>query len=102
MGRKEDNQKYYLSNKEKVRIRNQAVRKRNYEYITALKAQTPCTDCGIQYPPYVMDFDHLRDKVCDVGRMASQSLASIKTLQSEIDKCEIVCANCHRIRTFTR
>ncbi len=62
----------------------------------------PCMDCEIKYPPYVMDFDH-RDgeiKIAGVGRLASN--AGIEKILAEIKKCDIVCANCHRIRTHKR
>ena len=63
-----------------------------------LKA-APCTDCGVCYPPYVMDFDHLRDKRRLISRLRG---VSTKLLLSEVAKCELVCSNCHRIRTFKR
>ena len=58
----------------------------------------PCMDCGVSYPPYVMDFDH-RDpslKTTNVSRMKTRS---IELIQEEIAKCDVVCANCHRERT---
>jgi hypothetical protein len=59
-----------------------------------------CVDCGISYPPHVLDFDHLRDKSFQIGRGSkSKSLQSVK---EEIEKCEIVCSNCHRHRTWIR
>jgi hypothetical protein len=60
----------------------------------------PCADCGIRYPPYVMDFDHVRgEKKQCIGRMLSQSLQAIL---EEIEKCDVVCSNCHRERTQSR
>lgn len=62
----------------------------------------PCMDCGVTYPWYVMDFDH-RDgesKTDIVSRIANVGAA--KRLREEIAKCDLVCANCHRVRTFTR
>lgn len=62
----------------------------------------PCMDCNVQYPPYVMDFDHVKDeKVMAVARMISDGLA-LKTILAEIAKCEVVCSNCHRSRTHKR
>ena len=63
----------------------------------------PCTDCHLSYPSYVMDFDHLPQykKSFAIG----QSIPNKKTLDqiiAEIAKCELVCANCHRIRTHNR
>ncbi len=60
----------------------------------------PCSDCGERYPHYVMDFDHLGDKKDDVSQIANHG--SWKQLKAEITKCEVVCANCHRKRTFER
>ena len=59
----------------------------------------PCMDCHRRFPPYVMDFDHLGDKKSEVALMAMQEY-STKTVLAEIAKCDIVCANCHRIRTY--
>lgn len=61
----------------------------------------PCSDCGVSYPPYVMDFDHVRwPKTDDVAAMVGQ--VSLQTLKDEIAKCEVVCANCHRERTHKK
>ena len=62
---------------------------------------TPCKDCGKSYPSYVMHFDHLRDKEFHIGNAMSGSY-SIRRLVAEMKKCEVVCANCHAIRTHER
>ncbi len=57
----------------------------------------PCADCYGWFKPYQMDFDH-RDpslKVCNVSRIQR----SVSKLYREIQKCDVVCANCHRERT---
>lgn len=62
----------------------------------------PCADCGVSYPPYVLDFDHLGDdKLDNVSRLVG-SKASEEAIRSEIAKCEVVCSNCHRERTHER
>ena len=61
----------------------------------------PCVDCGQKFPPECMDFDHLEDKWLNVAKIVSQGYSFDKVLE-EITKCELVCANCHRIRTRTR
>lgn len=59
----------------------------------------PCKDCGVSYPYYVMDFDHVcGKKVAQVANMVARS-ASRKSILAEMAKCEVVCANCHRERT---
>ncbi len=62
----------------------------------------PCMDCGRRFPPQVMDFDHVRGvKVLNVSKFASRKL-SLERLLEEVAKCDLVCANCHRIRTARR
>ncbi len=67
--------------------------------VTAYKSQ-PCADCGGKFPTCSMDFDHRHNKSFNIG----QSLASkgVKLLFEEIAKCDVVCSNCHRIRTLNR
>ena len=71
------------------------------QYLRDLKTKTPCVDCGINYPYYVMDFDHVRG-VKQANVMELVSTLSKKKIDEEIAKCEIVCSNCHRIRTHMR
>jgi hypothetical protein len=71
----------------------------NIEIIERAK-DVNCADCGDWYPPVCMDFDHVRGvKVRGVGLMVSYSRDKIL---AEIAKCEVVCANCHRLRTYAR
>ena len=62
----------------------------------------PCLDCGRRYPPFAMDFDHRdpSDKRYTVSRMVGR--AGVGLIMAEVAKCDIVCANCHRARTFDR
>lgn len=60
----------------------------------------PCLDCGHSYPHYVMDFDHVRGlKDFSIGGGLGFSREQIL---AEIEKCDLVCANCHRKRTHER
>ena len=68
--------------------------------INSLKSG-PCTDCGNSYPPHVMDFDRLSDKTEDVAKMSGYR-RSVQRIMTEVAKCELVCSNCHRIRTAAR
>lgn len=61
----------------------------------------PCCDCSKTFPVYVMEFDHLYGKK-KYTIAALISKLGIKKLQEELKKCEVVCANCHSIRTFKR
>jgi hypothetical protein len=78
--------------------------KRRSKEASAMVAQAkarPCIDCGIEYPPHVMDFDHLYDKEFNIAHMPNRGF-SLKRIQEEMNKCEVVCANCHRQRTHAR
>lgn len=61
----------------------------------------PCADCGIRYPYYMMDFDHRPDeeKIYTISRALT---LTVDKLLIEIEKCDVVCANCHRKRTHER
>jgi hypothetical protein len=48
-----------------------------------------------------MDFDHLKDKEMNLSDMIRRGFGKKKIL-AEVAKCELVCANCHRLRTFKR
>src|SRR6056300_1374891 len=57
-----------------------------------------CVDCGGTFPPRVFDFHHVNpdDKEHKIASMLrSQSWENAK---QELDKCVLLCANCHRIR----
>jgi hypothetical protein len=83
--------------RESIRVTVQRQRGDLIAYIHS-KKQDPCMDCGVGYPPCVMEFDHVRgEKVIGVGRMANQRFP-ITAIDEEIAKCDLVCANCHRLR----
>lgn len=69
------------------------------ELVNQLKSN-PCTDCGQMFPACAMDFDHVYgEKEFNI----SQKLGvSVEHLLKEVAKCELVCSNCHRIRTSSR
>lgn len=85
---------------EKARVRNTGQIRINADFMIAYLGNHPCVDCG-ESDIIVLEFDHLRNKVADVSVLARGGY-SIETIQKEIDKCEVVCANCHRRRTAKR
>ena len=93
----EKNKKYIMANKEKYNKTKKRHRTRVYEFIISLKNQ-PCADCGQKFPHYIMEFDHIRgkreEKISD-----SQGISAIL---KEIEKCDLVCANCHCTREWIR
>ncbi len=61
----------------------------------------PCIDCKNKYHPFCMDFDHLKDKTKNISDMLNSG-CSLDAIKKEIEKCELVCSNCHRLRTYNR
>lgn len=82
----------------KLRLSRQLCRKRNRMFVFDYLKTHPCVDCG-ETDPIVLEFDHVRGKkVLDVSIMTRNSY-SLEKLQTEIAKCDVRCANCHRRRT---
>lgn len=80
-----------------------AIRKAlNARRVDELK-RNPCTDCGLQFDPIAMDYDH-RVGACKVANISTLvvSGASWAKIAEEISKCDLVCAICHRVRTKQR
>lgn len=91
----------YRRNPERVKKHALLNLEKKKERVRELKSG-PCADCDVSYPYYVMDFDHVRgEKYGAVGTMLATGYA-MATVEAEIAKCDLVCANCHRVRTFTR
>lgn len=76
--------------------------KRQTEFYSRTKElkSAPCMDCGVVRLPAAMDFDHVQGaKFLDLARMSQMSW---ELVVGEIAKCDVVCANCHRVRTRDR
>jgi hypothetical protein len=76
-------------------------RRRRKDIVDSIK-DVPCSDCGVRYPSFVMDLDHVRGKKLFHVAQGVVTAYKIQTILDEIAKCEVVCANCHRIRTHNR
>jgi hypothetical protein len=74
-------------------------RKRNHKLLEDYKLERGCQDCGYREHPAALEFDHvIGTKVANVSMLLGQE----KKLWEEVAKCEVVCANCHNIRTHNR
>ena len=98
---KEAQRRYYLENKERylksVRDRRQLARR----YVIQVKSDAVCADCQIDYPHYILEFDHVSGtKIGNIADLAREG--NLVALKAEIAKCEIVCSNCHAHRTWMR
>lgn len=90
---------YYRENMREIIEKVQISRQERKRKLVAYKGGR-CFDCGGEFPDICFDFDHR-----DVGRKSFQISKrigySLTNLLIEVDKCDLVCANCHRIRTAT-
>lgn len=90
-----ENHEHYRNshNGSREKLREQNARK-VYEYLT----NHSCLVCG-EADPVVLEFDHRNrnDKIESVSVMIRNS--SWKRIKSEIQKCDVLCANCHRRKT---
>ncbi|MGA8330445.1 MAG: hypothetical protein WB777_14250 [Mycobacterium sp.] len=68
-----------------------------------LKLATGCADCGYRAHAEALEYDHLPgcEKVANISKLVT-ACATWEAIEAEIAKCELVCANCHRVRTTTR
>lgn len=93
----------YHARTRSLRLQQRRQRKRRLaEWMYELKTSQPCVDCGGWFHPTAMTFDHLpgktkRDHVSDLVHQGCTRLA-----REEILKCDVVCANCHAVRTYMR
>lgn len=80
---------------------DRAYQKRRYDsrkLAMRLAKDKPCADCGVKYHHAVMEFDHIGEK----NFVISRTNKSIEDMMEEISRCEVVCSNCHAIRTWNR
>ena len=92
--------KHYRDNKRAYAVKARRNEKKRMDLIRKIK-DVPCSDCGREYHYCQMDFDHIKgDKEFNIA--SHGKAVSLEKLRNEIDKCELVCANCHRMRTLKR
>ena len=94
--------RHYEKNRAKIIERSKhggrRSRARNKEFIKDYLKDKKCTDCGLT-DPRILEFDHVRgEKTANVADLSRRGYG-IKAIEDEIAKCEVRCANCHRIKT---
>lgn len=98
---RENDRARYQANPQHRRDLTAAYNQRNRVRLREVK-QGPCTDCGLRFHPAAMQFDHIgTDKTASVSDMVRLGYRWDR-IKEEIDKCELVCANCHAVRTYQR
>ena len=95
------NGQYYASYRESE-IRRVTSRQRAAADVLNGLRRVPCADCRRRFPPQMMDFDHRDPSTKSFALSGKVQLKSEETLLCEVAKCDVVCSNCHRNRTFVR
>lgn len=97
-----DAQYWRMTRDERLRRRKERVADRVTWY-RELKSAMACTDCSGVFHHAAMHWDHLpgTTKTCEVSELFRRGFRC-RTILDEIAKCELVCANCHAVRTFNR
>jgi hypothetical protein len=98
-----NSREHYAANKPSYAVRTKRrkwqQRANRSNFLVEYFKSHPCADCG-ETDPLVLEFDHLRDKEFDIGHEFTSR--PWDEVLAEIEKCEAVCANCHRRRTARR
>jgi len=95
----EYSRKYYLANKEKVLALvkvNRAVGKARWD---TFKQALKCTKCGFNHPA-ALDFHHTNPSEKENLVSALVSMGCFTAAMKEVQKCIVLCANCHRIHHY--
>jgi hypothetical protein len=90
--------KHYEANRENYntsrKISNAKIRENCINYIEKYLSNHPCVVCG-ESDPIVLEFHH-RDSSDKKGCIADLVSWSLNVVIKEIEKCDVMCANCHR------
>lgn len=94
---------WYESHKTQHRAKVDAQRADKAAMIRKHKQESPCTDCGLHFHFAAMDFDHRPGEVKSFNlSQVGWSGYGYETIAAEMAKCDLVCSNCHRVRTWSR
>jgi len=94
------NREYYHSNKEKFTETRAKNRRKKAEWYADLKRNKPCVDCKQSFHPAAMDWHHINGD--GISSKTAMTRLGKKRLEEELNKCILLCSNCHRIRTWAK
>jgi len=96
---------YHLGDDQRTKTTNRTKHYRSQidAYLQKQKSEVKnCPDCGEEKQWFQMDFDHVRGVKKFSLSQYHRHTQSLKVVQAEVAKCDIVCACCHRLRTYIR
>lgn len=97
--KKDYDKNWYKNNQKRRELLNKGGRersKRNIEFIRNYKISRGCEICGYNKTYYALEFHHKNEKEDKKYTLSTMKTVSLKTIIKEIEKCIVVCANCHR------
>jgi len=94
---------YHLGSgqKEKTVGRNRDSRNKISKFLQNYKQERVCADCKEDHPYWMLEFDHIRNKNFNLSQFRSFT-TDLSRIIEEVEKCDVVCANCHKNRTHFR
>lgn len=98
---------YYVANRTAILARTRIWSEKRLGELRRIVAKAksiPCNDCGGTFPKYVLHFDHKKpsQKIANISYLVRNWHCSPEYLLREMEKCDLVCANCHAKRTHRR
>lgn len=100
--RYQQTEKFKEAQRARNRARRDRVRSELRAHVDAFKMARGCADCGYNAHPRALDLDHVGDdKVASIADLCHR-MRPWEEIKAELAKCEVVCANCHRVRTWFR
>lgn len=97
---KTEQHKWYVKNAEEHKKRATTYKQKVRGWLNEYKAKQSCFLCGFNHPA-ALDFHHTKDKNFRIAQMEVVG-CSISTLEQELSKCIVLCANCHRIHHYNQ
>lgn len=92
-------QRYYYKNRDEEQSRTERRSERLRDWYRELKSDRECVECGESRAP-ALDFHHEDGaKERSVSKMINDGFGK-RRIREEIAKCEVLCANCHRVRHY--
>lgn len=82
----------------KIWLKSRQEENREYIFNFLINNPSPCGETN----PVKLTFDHLHDKINTISDMATRNVSSLKNLKLEIDKCQVLCSNCHMLKNCQR
>ena len=97
----EQNKQYRTENGERLAEERTEKRSRRKRITTAIKLAIGCIECGYHEHSSALHFDHVNPdtKLFSIAN-SRIVMGDIMKLLDEVEKCQVLCANCHAIKTW--